>query len=206
MILETLVVGPLEVNCYILASQENSGALLIDPGEAAPQIRRMLDAHGLTPTMVINTHGHYDHIGCDDVFGVSVVIHSADSRMLKDPRGNLSALFSLPYQVNAAIREVKEGDRITLEDIQLEVLHIPGHTPGGMALVMRSPRTDIVFTGDSLFCQGIGRTDLEGSSHAQLVDAITQKLLTLPDETVVYPGHGPASTIGSEKKHNPFFL
>lgn len=204
MILEAVIVGPMEVNCYILAAKENSQALIIDPGAEERKIRKVLDKHKLTPAFIVNTHGHYDHIGCDDSFGVPVYVHAQDAALLRDPQLNLSGLFAYAYSVKSEIRTVEEDEVIELGDIQLKVKHIPGHTPGGMALIMQKPADKIAFTGDTLFCQSIGRSDLAGGDGAQLVRAIKEKLLILPDDTAVYPGHGPASTIGEEKRHNPF--
>jgi glyoxylase-like metal-dependent hydrolase (beta-lactamase superfamily II) len=206
MILETVRVGPMEVNCYILASAEKSSAIIIDPGGETRKIKQVLDKHALRPAFIINTHGHYDHIGSDNEFGLPVYIHSQDSPLLEDPRLNLSGLFALPYRVKSNIRPLEDNQAIELQDLQLKVLHIPGHTPGGIALRMIKPTDKIVFTGDTLFCQGIGRTDLAGGDESLLVKSIKEKLLTLSDDTVIYPGHGPSSTIGEERKHNPFLM
>lgn len=205
MILETVSVGSMEVNCYILASKENSQAIIIDPGDHPKKIIQALDKHKLKPAFIINTHGHYDHIGADNKFAVPVYIHQKDSAFLKDAKLNLSAFFSMPYNVNSEIRLLQDEMLIELDDIQLKVLHIPGHTPGGVALHMLKPTNRIVFTGDTLFCQGIGRSDLEGGDEPLLIKSIKEKLLGLCDDTVIYPGHGPASTIGEEKMNNPFF-
>lgn len=204
MILEAICVGSLEVNCYCLALKEDSEALIIDPGTEARKIIQALNRHKLKPAFIVNTHGHYDHIGSDDKFGCPVYIHRADVPLLKDSRLNLSGMLALPYSVKSKIHPLEDGDLVSLGDLQLKVLHIPGHTPGGIALELIKPKEKIVFTGDSLFCGGIGRTDLEGGNEALLVRSIKEKLLSLSDETIVYPGHGPASTIGEERIHNPF--
>lgn len=204
MILEVVPVGAMEVNCYILALDKNSGAIIIDPGAEERKIKKALDKYLLRPEIVINTHGHYDHIGCDDKFSVPVYIHNDDSAMLKDPKLNLSAFFSLPYSVSAQIKTVKDGDEVEAAGIRLKVLHIPGHTRGGIALQLINPPEKLVFTGDSLFCQGIGRSDLDGGDESALISNIKEKLLSLPDEALVYPGHGPSSTIGDEKRNNPY--
>lgn len=204
MILETICVGPMQVNCYILAAQEGSGAIIIDPGAQAQEIKRVLGRHKLKPVFVVNTHGHYDHIGCDDKFNLPVYIHKQDLAMLKSADLNLSSAFALDYSVKSEIRTLEEKDNIELDGILLEVLHLPGHTPGGIALLMKNLPQQIVFTGDSLFCQGIGRSDLAGGDADLLVKSIKKKLFTLADDTVIYPGHGPSSTIGEEKRNNPF--
>jgi glyoxylase-like metal-dependent hydrolase (beta-lactamase superfamily II) len=206
MILETVCVGPMQVNCYILASKKNSSAILIDPGSEEKKIKQVLDKYSLSPALIINTHGHYDHIGCDDEFAVPIYIHSKDSILLKEAKLNLSSLFALPYQVKSEIRELEDGQIIELvDDIKLKVIHVPGHTPGGIALKMIKPDEKIVFTGDSLFCQGIGRTDFVNGDEALLIKSIKERILSLADDTIIYPGHGPSSTIGEEKKNNPFF-
>jgi hydroxyacylglutathione hydrolase len=204
MILETVCVGPMQANCYILASGDNAPAIIIDPGSQVRKIRQVLDKHKLKPAFIINTHGHYDHIGSDDKFGVPIYIHRQDLEFLKDSQLNLSKLFALPYQVESAIKALEDKDIIELEDLQLQVIHVPGHTPGGIALRLIKPTDKIVFTGDTLFCQGIGRSDLSGGDDTLLIKSIKEKLLTLPDDTVIYPGHGPSSTIREERIGNPF--
>jgi len=205
MILETISVGPMQVNCYILASCENSQAIIIDPGSEAPKLKQVLKRYSLKPSFIINTHGHYDHIGSDKDFQVPIYIHSQDLPLLKDPQLNLSNLFALPFRVESGIKPLEDKEIIELDDIKLEVLHIPGHTPGGIALRMIKPSEKIVFTGDTLFCAGIGRTDFAGGNENLLIKSIKEKLLTLPLDTVIYPGHGPSSTIKEEKMNNPFF-
>jgi len=200
MILETVVVGALQVNCYILACAPKSDALIIDPGDQVQKINAVLKKNQLRCALVINTHGHYDHIGCDDEFGTSIYVHKLDLPMLKSADKNLSSSFSLAYNVKSDIKEIEEKEVIKLDCIELEVLHLPGHTPGGIGLLMKSPYKDIVFTGDTLFFHGVGRYDLDGGSRNLLEKSIKEKLFVLPDDTIVYPGHGPRTTIGSEKK------
>jgi glyoxylase-like metal-dependent hydrolase (beta-lactamase superfamily II) len=204
MILETVNVGPMQVNCYILACADGGQAIIIDPGDQALKIRAVLDKHKLKPAMVINTHGHYDHIGKDDEFNVLVYVHKNDLAMLLDPGKNLSASFSLAYKVSSEIKTLEDKEIIKLDCLELEVLHLPGHTPGGIGLLMKKPQTDIIFTGDTLFYQGVGRWDLPGGSQQQLEDAIREKLFVLPSQTKVYPGHGAATTIAREKSSSLF--
>ncbi|MDD5348145.1 MAG: MBL fold metallo-hydrolase [Candidatus Omnitrophica bacterium] len=204
MILETVVVGALEVNCYILAQGPGHKAVIIDPGDEEHKIKKALARHRLSAGMVINTHGHYDHIGCDDAFGVPVYVHADDAGMLRDARRNYSAAVATPVRVAGSIQKLEDNQVIDFDGIRLEVRHIPGHSPGGIALVLQAPVTGAVFTGDSLFCGNIGRTDLGGDEDA-LLAAIRGKLLNLEPETVVYPGHGPSSTIADELRRNPFF-
>jgi glyoxylase-like metal-dependent hydrolase (beta-lactamase superfamily II) len=203
MILETVVVGSMEVNCYILASDENCAAIIVDPGDDEDKIRRVLKSYGLKPAFIINTHSHFDHIGCDDKFGVPVYVHSQDAESLKDARRNFSPFFGSAYKVKSEIKTLKDRDIIKLGQLELEVIHTPGHTAGGISLLMKKPKDNILFTGDTLFCQGVGRTDLGGDEDL-LIKSIREKLLILPDDTIIYPGHGPSSTIGDEKRNNPF--
>jgi hydroxyacylglutathione hydrolase len=206
MILETVNVGPMQVNCYILAVSPGAAAIIIDPGDQAKKIKAVLDKHKLKPGLVVNTHGHYDHIGSDDEFGVVVYVHKKDLPMLVDARKNLSASFSSAYKVSSEIKILEDKEIIKLDGLELEVIYLPGHTPGGIGLLMKKPQTDIVFTGDTLFCQGVGRSDLPGGSQQLLEEAIREKLFILPADTKVYPGHGAVTTIGKERSNSPFGL
>lgn len=206
MILEGVSVGAMEVNCYILASKDKSSAIIIDPGDEFHKINEIVEKHNLSPKIVINTHGHYDHIGCDDKFSVPVYVHKDDIPLLRDPRLNLSALFGISYSVKSEIKPLEDNDTIELEEIHLKVIHVPGHTPGGIALFMDGPQDKIVFTGDTLFFQGVGRSDLNGGNEGLLTSSIRNKLFILPEETVILPGHGLSSTIGQEKRDNPFLI
>ncbi|MCX5714111.1 MAG: MBL fold metallo-hydrolase [Candidatus Omnitrophica bacterium] len=203
MILEIINVGAMEVNCYILAESQGQDAIIIDPGAQVHKIKAALEKHNLKPAMVINTHGHYDHIGCDDKFNVPVMIHKYDAPFLEDPVLNLTALFFVPYKVAAKIVSLEDNQIIEHVWISLEVLHIPGHTPGCIGLLLKSPQDNIVFTGDTLFYQGIGRADLSGGDEALLIRKIREKLFILPDDTKVYPGHGPSTSIGDERGRFP---
>ncbi|MFH0912699.1 MAG: MBL fold metallo-hydrolase [Candidatus Omnitrophota bacterium] len=204
MILESVCVGPVEVNCYILAAGIGQRAIIIDPGGDEQKIERVLKKYDLKPEFIINTHGHFDHIACDDKFAVPVYIHREDLALLKDPKLNLSSFFMSPFSLESEIKILQDKEIIELGQIQLEVMHVPGHTPGGIALLLKKPKDKILFTGDTLFCQGIGRTDFPGADEMLLVESIKEKLLCLSDDTIIYPGHGPSSTIAEEKKNNPF--
>jgi glyoxylase-like metal-dependent hydrolase (beta-lactamase superfamily II) len=205
MILEIVNVGPMQVNCYILACADGGQAVIIDPGDQGPKIKAVLDKHKLKPAMVVNTHGHYDHIGSDDEFGVLVYVHKQDLPMLIDARKNLSASFSSSYKVNSEIKTLEDKEIIKLDCLELEVIHLPGHTPGGIGLLMKKPQTDIIFTGDTLFRHGVGRSDLPGGNQQFLDKGIRERLFVLPENTKVYPGHGAATTIGREKSGMPLF-
>jgi hydroxyacylglutathione hydrolase len=202
MILRTIVAGPMEANCYVLGCESSKQAIIIDPGGDYQKIIACLEEEGLQPKIIVNTHGHIDHIGANDKFNLPIYIHKLDAAYLTDSAKNLSALFGPPYVSPPASRLLKDRDKIELGEISLEVIHTPGHTPGGICL-----KTDnIVFTGDSLFCEGIGRTDFPAASEEQLIKSIKEKIFTLDDSVTIYPGHGPCSTIGREKKENSFLL
>ncbi len=204
MILEALCVGSFQVNCYVLASSRGAEAILVDPGDQEAKIRKALDKHKLKPAFIINTHAHFDHIGCDDKFAVPVYIHQEDLALLKDPRLNLSEWLNLSYAANSEIKTLKDKEKIVLGEIELEIIHTPGHTPGGICLLLKKPVNKILFSGDTLFCQGVGRTDFPGADEGSLIRSIKERLFVLSDDTVVYPGHGPSTTIGEEKRSNPF--
>ncbi|MBU1871561.1 MAG: MBL fold metallo-hydrolase [Candidatus Omnitrophica bacterium] len=204
MIFETIIVGPYEVNCYVLAKDKNSQAIIIDPGAETGKINKALVKHKLTPGIIINTHGHADHIGANDNFGICVYIHKQDALFLNDPNLNLSQFTGFPLRISSQYKSVEDKEEISLDGIKLQVLHTPGHTPGGICLLLKEPGNSIVFSGDTLFCQGIGRTDFPGSSFEKLKESIEKKLFALREQTKVYPGHGPSTTIGQEKHNNPF--
>jgi len=198
MFLKTIVVGYYGVNCYIAGRKEKGEVVIIDPGADFSKIKSVLDEYKLKPVAVLNTHGHFDHIGANDKFNLDVYVHSADKEMLTDPQSNLSIFFGKPLKVNANIKILQDKDTVALAGMDFEVLHTPGHTPGGVCLRVEN----LLFSGDTLFSGSVGRTDFPGASHEQLINSIKNKILTLPDETVVYPGHGAPTTIEIERKEN----
>ncbi len=204
MILDSVCVGSYQVNCYILSTEDNRQAVIIDPGDQKDKIKNVLDKHKLKPALIINTHGHIDHIGCDDEFAVPIYAHSAEAPMLGNSGLNMSDFLNMPYSVKSPIKVLEDKSKIVLGEIELEVIHTPGHTQGGICLLLKKPVTNILFSGDTLFYENVGRTDFAGGSTANLMKSIKEKLFLLPDETVIYPGHGRSSTIGHEKRHNPF--
>jgi len=204
MILEQIKVGSMQVNCYILGDSQTRRAIIIDPGDEYERIKRFLAQKNLKAAFIINTHGHMDHIGSDDKFGLKVYAHKDEVSMLKDANENLSGFLLAPLTVNSEVYPLEDNQDIRLDSIHLRVMHTPGHTPGGISLLLMYPKNKIVFTGDTLFCQGIGRTDFPGASEALIIKSIKSRLFTLSNDTLVYPGHGPSTTIGAEKKGNPF--
>ena len=200
MRVDTLCVGEIQENCYIVSSDATHNAILIDPGDECPKIKAFLQKKKLTAKIIAHTHGHIDHIQADNEFNLPVYVHALDVELLKNPDKNLSSFLSHPFKVDGQIKPVQDSDTIILDEIILKVLFTPGHTPGGICLACGA----IVFTGDTLFAGSVGRTDFPGASHEQLIKSIREKLLVLPDATIIYPGHGPHSTIGKERKANPF--
>ncbi len=206
MIQKGLIVGLLEVNCYLIGDEETKEAVVIDPGGDEDEILEALKYHNLTLKYIIDTHGHFDHVDANqplkDATGAQILIHKLDAPMLQ--RDNEALFFTgkrmLPSKADVLLQE---GDVITFGNIKLKVLHTPGHTPGGISLVnMDSP---LVYVGDTLFAGSIGRTDFPGGDYDALINGVREKLFTLGDHYVVYPGHGPVTTIGHERKYNPFF-
>lgn len=205
MIIETICVGLYQVNCYLLAQDNGDEAIIIDPGDEPDKIKIALAKYKLSPSLIINTHGHIDHIGADDDFGVRVHIHKDDLDYLDDPNLNLSGFLDKPLRVKASRHVLNDKDEVSLGKIRLQVLHTPGHTPGGVCLLLKQPENNILFSGDTLFFRGIGRTDFPGASSEQLKKSIREKLFVLDNRIKVYPGHGQPTTIEEEKKDNPFF-
>jgi glyoxylase-like metal-dependent hydrolase (beta-lactamase superfamily II) len=201
LILKKLVVGPFASNCYIVGSESDKEGMIIDPGASAKQILRDVKDLGLSIRLIVMTHGHMDHIGAlkgvKEATGAEVAIHADDARFLR--RLSLSTVYSLSFPPPPE-RLLGDGDSIDIGDLHFTVLHTPGHSPGGICLLGHG----VLFSGDTLFNYGIGRTDFPGGSHQQLMNNINTKLMALSDDTVVYPGHGPGTTIGIERRGNPF--
>jgi hydroxyacylglutathione hydrolase len=207
--------GVLACNCYVLAQRAGADAIVVDPGQRAMgPLRRILDENRLTPAAVLLTHGHIDHIWSAqkvaDTYGCPAYIHPHDRFMLSDPikgfgprLGQIAfgALFREPRQV---LELDRDGDKLDVGDTVVTVDHTPGHTRGSVTFRVDGDGSEIVFTGDTLFRQSVGRTDLPGGSGRDLLSSIMTKLMVLDDDTVVLPGHGEKSTIGFERRTNPF--
>ncbi len=201
--IHTLVVGQLHTNCYILQSQQH--ALIIDPGDEPERIIRFIKDIKASPTYIIATHTHFDHVlgvgGVRRVTKVSFLIHPEDLAMLQSMQSRVRQFMGFevppPPKVDGY---VKDGDVLKVGDETVTVIHTPGHSPGSISL----HGNGFVLTGDALFNQSIGRTDLPGGDLKTLLHSIKEELFKLDDETVVYPGHGPETTIGDEKLANPF--
>ncbi len=204
MIIEKLEVGPIMANCYILGCEQTKQAAVIDPGDDADRILMALAKAELKVKYLINTHGHFDHVGANkrmkEVTGARIAIHPDDEPMLGELSSSalnfgLSAENSPPADIH-----LKHGDEISFGNITLKVIHTPGHSRGGICLYTRGH----LFAGDTLFAGSIGRTDLPGGDYDTLISSIKEKLLILDEKTIVYTGHGPETTIGAEKRMNPF--
>lgn len=204
MIIERIPAGIYAVNCFIISCEQTKKAAVIDPGGDAEEIVKYIDEHELELQYILLTHGHGDHIGgileIKAKKEVPVLIHEDDASMLQDANKNLSKLMSGPDVELIPDRVLKGGEILELGELKLHIMHTPGHTPGGICIKVK----DCLFTGDTLFANSIGRTDFEGGSFEKIIDSIKSKLLVYDDQTKVFPGHGPASTIGRERASNPF--
>lgn len=207
-LIETLIVGPLAVNCYLVACPETREAVLIDPAAPEPEIANRLARHQLRVRWLINTHGHADHTAGNDYWaaqtGAAVVIHAADWKFFSTPAMQALAQAEGFPPLTRADRLVQDGDRLPCGRLTLTILHTPGHTPGSICLYLPGH----LFTGDTLFVESAGRTDLPGGSLERLIASLQEKILPLPDDTIIWPGHDygttPTSTLGREKENNPY--
>ena len=191
-------------NCYILVERAGNSAAIIDPGGDAAALMRTLAELAATPAMIINTHGHWDHIGANKALqkhyaGLSIAIHELDAPMLRDSKRNAARFFAGDGDGGSAKRLLQDGDIIELGELKIAVLHTPGHTPGSICLLLDK----LLFTGDTLFNLSIGRTDLPGGDYDAIIRSL-ERLATLPDDLLVLPGHSQSSTMAYEKIHNPY--
>lgn len=199
--LNTIIVGSLQTNCYVLANQELKAAFIIDPGADAEKIKAVIEQNKLEIKGIILTHGHIDHIGAAEEFSsLPVYIHQLDAGFLKNSKKNLSVIFAEEKSLNLNLKIIEDKHQFSLGNIVIDVMHVPGHTPGSICLKVNG----MLFSGDTLFQRGIGRTDIPGGSYQQLMNSLRKKILVLEDDILVYPGHGPQTTIGEEKMENPF--
>ncbi len=201
---EIIVVGTYDTNCYLAFCEDSRESVIIDPGAESDKIIRVIADLELRPVLVLNTHGHVDHIGANidviEKYGIPLAIHPADEPMLQADETTYLSLGLVGRKSPPPDRFLDDGERVSFGRASLQILHTPGHSPGSVSLV----GDGILFSGDTLFNDGVGRTDLPGGSWKDLVSSIKEKILTLSDDTIVLPGHGPWTTVAQEARSNPF--
>ena len=203
--IKLLVLGPVSTNCYILYREGSKKAILFDPADRADEIVDVLKELAVEPEAILLTHGHFDHIMAagrlKERYGLKVYAHEEEAEIAADPNQNLSSQFGAGYVLQVD-ETVKDGQLLELAGFSLKVLHTPGHTKGSVCYYIENDK--ILFSGDTLFAGSVGRSDFPTGSGGVLLRSIKDKLAVLPEDTVVYPGHGEQSDIGYEKRHNPF--
>jgi len=204
LVIHHLSVGPLQVNCFLVACPKTHDAMVVDPGEDGDRILKLANQEGLKIVKVVNTHCHFDHIGANrqliEATGAELLLHAADQPLLAQARSQ-AATFGLSAEPSPEPdRLLDQGDTFDVGELTFKVFHVPGHSPGGICLLSEGH----LFVGDVLFAGSIGRTDLPGGDFDALVSGVRGRLFSLPDETIVHPGHGPDTTIGQERRMNPF--
>jgi hydroxyacylglutathione hydrolase len=208
MDIHSIALGAYQTNSYVVRdSTEASDCIIVDAGLGAHELLAYLEAKQFIPQALLLTHGHVDHIAgvsllCQAYPSLVVHVYSDEVQMLSDPALNLSAMTEQPISLESVSTILKDNETVELAGIELTVIHTPGHTPGGICLYCQEE--GVLFAGDTLFAESIGRTDFPGGSMSQMVKSIKNRLFVLPDETRVYPGHGPETTIAHEKQFNPF--
>ncbi len=199
------MVGPVQTNCYFAINKETKEALVIDPGEEAARLMQQIRAQGLTVAAILLTHGHFDHAGAAEelstLCNAPIYAHEAEKETLESEKLNACWMIGKKETYRADLF-VKDEQELDLAGFHIRVLFTPGHTKGGCCYYF--PYENVVFSGDTLFQMSVGRTDLEGGSMSQIVHSIQEKLMPLPEQTVVYPGHGEATTIETERMYNPY--
>ncbi|MEJ5301494.1 MAG: MBL fold metallo-hydrolase [Thermodesulforhabdaceae bacterium] len=209
MIIEHLVVGMLQTNCYIIADPSSKEAFVIDPGGEAKRIHNFLTSKGYTLKAILLTHGHFDHVldawSLKKLSGGEIYLHPLDEPLLHNRMVGVGAFImgKTPSVNLSADKTLQEGDILKLGNIEIHVIETPGHTPGHVSFYVPSQR--LIFVGDTLFDGSIGRTDFPGGSYEQLIASVRTKIFPLGDDVIVYPGHGPSTTVGKERRTNPFF-
>ncbi len=204
LVIHQLSVGPLQVNCFLVACQKTNDAVVIDPGEEGNRVLQLAKSNGFKISKVVNTHCHFDHIGANQVLveetGAELMLHAADLPLLQNARNHAEAYGLTVAPSPEPDRFLDQGDTFEVGEHSFSVFHVPGHSPGSICLLSDGH----LFVGDVLFAGSIGRTDLPGGDFDALVEGVRERLFTLPDETIVHPGHGPDTTIGQERRMNPF--
>jgi hydroxyacylglutathione hydrolase len=201
---ERVVVGAFDTNCYHVYCEQTLECAVVDPGAEPEKIFRAIEQKGLKPKVLINTHGHVDHVGANkdikEKYDIPLCVHPSDSSMLSNILNSTMGFFLGAKKSPAPDRFIEEGDEINIGTSSLKVIHTPGHSPGSVSL----SGDGFLLSGDVLFCGGVGRTDLPGGSWTELEKSIKEKIYSFPDDTFILPGHGPITTVGQEKETNPF--
>jgi len=204
MYLERMEVGPVLTNCYLVGCEETREGLLIDPGGDGERILNAVRRAGLTVRQLLNTHGHADHIAANAAvkraLDCAILVHEADADMITSREASLLDWIPGGEPSPQADRRLRDGDRVVVGTLEFRVVHLPGHTPGGIGLLDEA----VLFSGDTLFAESMGRTDLPGGSEDALLRSLGERIAPLEETVAVYPGHGPPTTIGREKERNPY--
>lgn len=202
---KSYVVSDFGTNCYFVTNADTKEMLIVDPGDNAPMLASNIDKEQLKPVAILLTHGHLDHASAAEElakkYGIKIYVHEAEKETLADARINLTGAFGTPKVFHADVF-LKDDEVLELIGCKIKVLFTPGHTPGGCCYYFEEQK--ILFSGDTLFCESVGRTDFPGGSASSLIRSVREKLLCLPEDVRVYPGHMSQTTIGTEKMYNPF--
>lgn len=205
--IDSRILGMVGTNCYLLCNMDIKECVLIDPADSQDEISRMIDESGCSLKGILLTHGHFDHIMAADAvrdkYGVKVYASCDEENTLEQPHINLGEAYGLKLSVKADVWH-KDGEILKLAGFDIEALHTPGHTEGGSCYYIRE--IGVLFSGDTLFCGSVGRTDFPGGSMSEIVRSIKEKVMVLPDDTKVYPGHGEGTSVGYERENNPFLV
>lgn len=205
MKIETFILGELQTNCYFIINENTKEAIIIDPAAQADDIMKQLESDNLTPVAILLTHGHFDHIMAVNhlvqEYAIPVYASEEEKELLASSRLNCSIMMGHGY-VTEMTQGLQDQDEIVLANIPIKVIHTPGHTIGGTCYYLS--KEAVLFSGDTLFYESIGRTDLPTGNSSQLLKSVNEKLMVLPDNIKVYPGHGTATSIGNERRNNPY--